>query len=183
VSVRLPALRQRGADSAIKPASRATKTVTVSTSDNAGNTVSKQLTITVVAPGTAGGGTTVSPPSNSQIGQQGGGRGGTQTLTITGAHGGAFSLVVPTRLSLHLAHRGLLLDLTAPAAGSVELTLMKGSRRLARGKLAFGGPGSSGFKMILPASLKPGHYRLKIKFTPRTGKDAATRTITITAVK
>lgn len=188
-----------------------TYVVKVTTQDGAGNTGSNTLTINVAPAstggtgggntggtggsggntggssggnaGAGGGGSVVTPAANSQIGQQGGAGGGTQTLSVGGSTGPILKVVVPTHVSLHhLAHHQLLLDLTAPSAGTVQLTLTKGHRQVAHGKLHFRGPGSAGFKLGLPRSLKPGHYRLSIKFSPTSGKGGASRTIGILVV-
>jgi hypothetical protein len=73
--------------------------------------------------------------------------------------------------------------LGAPRAGTVQLLLASGRRHLAHGKINFNGRGTTGFRLKLPASLKPGRYRLTVSFTPRGGGATVTRTVTIIVVK
>jgi hypothetical protein len=60
---------------------------------------------------------------------------------------------------------------------------MKGHRQMAHGKVHFSAAGSAGFKLGLPGSLKPGRYRLNVKFSPKSGRGGGSRIINIIVVR
>ncbi|MEV4422728.1 PKD domain-containing protein [Patulibacter sp. NPDC049589] len=117
-----------------------------------------------------GGATTVAPPSASSISKDAGG-GGTQQATV-----GALRIVAPKRFDR--TKRRLPLRATLSKAGTVEVELRKGSKRIVRGTAVAKKAGTAGITLKLPKRLAAGTYRLRVVFRPRTGR-AVTKTLTV----
>jgi hypothetical protein len=177
----------------------------VTTSDKAGNSAEKQVPLMVSAPSSGGpgstgpgstgpgntgpgssgpgssGGTLTPPPTSTQVGQQG--PGGTQTTSISAGHAAALKLIAPNKVSLRQSHHRLLLEISVPAAGEIDLVLRHGHNRLARGHVKLGRKRAIGFVLTLPGSVSPGRLQLEITFTLRGERKGSTHTLTITFTK
>jgi PKD repeat protein len=152
--------------------------VKLTTSDGAGNTGEGKKVITVNPPQTGGGtggegGTITPPPSNGNISNEAGG-GGTQTTTVSG-----LQVVAPKRFKLRKGHRKLPMAFTSSGPGAVNVMLTRRGKTVARGAATFTRAGRVGFKLKLPAKLKPGAYKLKIKFKPKGSSQASTKTLAV----
>jgi PKD repeat protein len=152
--------------------------VKLTTSDGAGNAGEAKKVITVNPPQTGGGtggegGTITPPPTNNGISNEAGG-GGTQTTMISG-----LQVVAPKRFKLRKGHRNLPMAFTSSGPGTVEVTLTRRGKAVARGGATFTRAGRVGFKLKLPAKLKPGSYKLKIRFKPKGSSQASTKTLKI----
>ena len=170
-----------------------TYTITLSSGDNVGNPGQATQTITVTPPpppgsGPAGGGTstggggTVTPaPTASQIAQQVGVKGGAGATQTTSA--GALDVLTAKKLVLSKKLKALPLALTADTAGRATFALIRSGRIAAKAGLTITKPGSLGFRLKLPRSLKAGRYSLKISFTPTGASKASIKTIKVTFVK
>jgi hypothetical protein len=79
--------------------------------------------------------------------------------------------------------KALPLALTADTAGRATFALIRSGRIVAKAGLTITKPGSLGFRLKLPKSLKAGRYSLKISFTPTGAAKASVRTIKVTFVK
>jgi len=152
--------------------------VKLTTADGAGNGGEAKQVITVNPPrsggGTGGeGGTITPPPTNNNISNEAGG-GGTQTTTISG-----LQVVAPKRFKLRRGHRKLPMAFTSSGPGTVGVTLARRGKAVARGAATFTRAGRVGFKLKLPAKLKPGIYKLKIRFKPKGSSQASTKTLKV----
>jgi plastocyanin len=150
----------------------------VSTTDGAGNTGEGTQTITVNPPATGGGtggtgGTITPPPTNKSIGNEAGG-GGVQQTTFAG-----LGVVAPKTFKIRKGHRKLPLALTSSGPGKLTVALALGRKVVARGAATFTRAGRFGFKLKLPAKMKPGKYKLKISFKPAGATKTVTQTLTI----
>ena len=150
----------------------------VSTTDGAGNTGEGTQTITVNPPATGGGsggsgGTITPPPDNKSIGNQTGG-GGVQETTFAG-----LGVVAPKSFTMKKGRRKLPLALTSAGPGRLTVALALGRKVVARGAATFTRAGRFGFKLKLPAKMKPGKYKLKIGFKPAGATKTVTQTLTI----
>ena len=150
----------------------------VSTTDGAGNTGEGRQVITVNPPaqggGTGGtGGTITPPPSNQSIGNEAGG-GGVQQTTFAG-----LGVVAPKKFKLRRGHRKLPLALTSSGPGKLTVALALGRKVVARGGATVTRAGRFGFKLKLPAKMKPGKYKLKLGFKPTGSAKTFTKTLTI----
>jgi PKD repeat protein len=168
-----------------------TYTITMSSGDNAGNPNQATQTITVTQPppgggapggGTStGGGSVTPPPTAAQIAQQSGVPGGAGATQTTSA--GALDVLTAKKLKLGKRLKALPLALTADTAGRATFALIRSGRIAAQAGINITKPGSLGFKLKLPKSLKAGRYRLKISFTPTGASKASVKTISVTFVK
>ncbi len=177
-----------------------TYTITMSSGDKVGNASQATQTITVTTPpptgggtpgggtpgpgggtATGGGGTVTPPPTASQIAQQVGVSGGAGATQTTSA--GALDVLTARKLKLTRKLKALPLALTAETAGRATFALVRSGRIAARAGLNITKPGSLGFRLKLPKSLKAGRYSLKISFTPAGATRASVKTIPITLVK
>jgi PKD repeat protein len=170
-----------------------TYTITMSTGDNVGNAAQATKTITVATPpppgsgppgggtSTGGGGTVTPPPTAAQIAQQVGVSGGAGATQTTSA--GGLDVLTAKKLTLSKRLKALPLALTADTAGRATFALIRSGRIVARAGLTITKPGSLGFRLKLPKSLKAGRYRLKISFTPTGASTASIKTITVTFVR
>jgi plastocyanin len=152
--------------------------VKLTTSDGAGNPGEAKQVITVNPPqsggGTGGdGGTITKPPTNNNISNEAGG-GGTQTTTISG-----LQVVAPKRFKLRKGHRTLPMSFTSSGPGQLNVTLSRRGKAAARGAATFTRAGRFGFKLKLPAKLKPGSYKLNVKFKPKGSSHASSKTLKI----
>ena len=152
--------------------------VKLTTSDGAGNAGEAKKVIIVNPPQTGGGtggegGTITKPPTNNSISNEAGG-GGTQTTTVSG-----LQVVAPKRFKLRKGHRKLPMSFTSGGPGTVEVTLTRRGKAVARGGATFTRAGRFGFKLKLPAKLRAGSYKLKIKFKPKGASQASTKTLKI----
>jgi plastocyanin len=152
--------------------------VKLTTSDGAGNPGEGKKVITVNPPQTGGGtggegGTITKPPTNGGISNEAGG-GGTQTTTVSG-----LQVVAPKRFKLRKGHRKLPMAFTSSGPGAVTVMLTRRGKTVARGAATLMRAGRIGFKLKLPAKLKPGKYKLKIKFKPKGSSQTATKTLTV----
>jgi plastocyanin len=152
--------------------------VKLTTSDGAGNPGEAKQVITVNPPqsggGTGGdGGTITKPPTNNNISNEAGG-GGTQTTTIAG-----LQVVAPKRFKLRKGHRTLPMSFTSGGPGQLNVTLSRRGKAFARGAATFTRAGRFGFKLKLPAKLKPGSYKLNVKFKPKGSSHASSKTLKI----
>jgi plastocyanin len=150
----------------------------VSTTDGAGNTGEGTQVITVNPPATGGGtggtgGTITPPPTNKSIGNEAGG-GGVQETTFAG-----LGVVAPKTFKIRKGHRKLPLALTSAGPGRLTVALALGRKVIARGAATFTRAGRFGFKLKLPATMKPGKYKLKIGFKPAGATKTVTQTLTI----
>ena len=152
--------------------------VRLTTSDGAGNAGEATKVITVNPPQTGGGtggegGTITKPPTNNNISNEAGG-GGTQTTMVSG-----LQVVAPKRFKLRKGHRKLPMSFTTSGPGSVEVTLTRRGKAFARGAATFTRAGRVGFMLKLPAKLKPGSYKLKIRFKPKGSSKASIKTLKV----
>jgi plastocyanin len=150
----------------------------LSTTDNAGNPGEGTQVITVNPPASGGGtggtgGTITPPPTNNSINNESGG-GGTQETTV-----GSLEVLAPKKFKIRKGHRKLPLALTSSAAGRLTVALALGRKVVARGGATFMRAGIFGFKLKLPAKMKPGKYKLKISFKPTGSTKALTKTLGI----
>ena len=174
-----------------------TYTITMSSSDNVGNANQATRTITVTTPPPAGGGTPGSgvpgggttgtggtitpPPTASQIAKQVGVSGGAGATQTTSA--GSLDVLTARRLRITKKLKALPLALTAQTAGRATFALVRSGRIVAKAALNVTKPGSLGFRLKLPRSLKAGRYSLKISFTPAGAARASIKTISVTFIK
>jgi PKD repeat protein len=151
--------------------------VKLTTTDGAGNTgeAKKVITVTPSALGGSGaiGGTITAPPSSQSISSQSGG-GGTQKTTFAG-----LQVVAPKTFRIRKDRRTLPLTLTSASAGRVQISLTRGRKVVARGAATFTRPETFGFKLKLPARMKPGVHTLKITLKPKESSKATTKTLKI----
>ena len=150
----------------------------VSTTDGAGNTGEGTQVITVNPPATGGGtggtgGTITPPPTHNSVNNEAGG-GGTQKTTFAG-----LGVVAPKTFKIRKGHRRLPLALTSSGPGKLTVGLALGRKVIARGAATFTRAGRFGFKLKLPAKMKPGKYKLKIGFKPAGATKTVTQTLTI----
>jgi PKD repeat protein len=150
----------------------------VSTTDGAGNTGEGKQIITVNPPATGGGtggtgGTITPPPTDKSIGNEAGG-GGIQETTFAG-----LGVVAPKKFKIRRGHRKLPLALTSAGPGRMTVALALGRKVVARGAATFSRAGRFGFRLKLPAKMKPGKYKLKIGFKPAGSTKTFTKTLAI----
>ena len=186
-----------------------TFTITMSSTDKVGNASQATQTITVTSPppvvppgsgatpggtggtsgagaagtpagsGTAGsGGTVTPPPSAAQITQLVGGS-GVAGATQRGSAGG-LDVLTASKVKLTKKLKALPLALTAASAGRATFALVIGGRIVSQAGLDVTSPGSIGFRLKVPAALRPGRYRLKISFTPKGASVASVKTLAVT---
>ena len=180
-----------------------TYTITMSSADNVGNANQATQTITVTTPppagggtpgggtpgsgtpgggtATGGGGTVTPPPTASEIAKQVGVSGGAGATQTTSA--GALDVLTARKLKITKKLKALPLALTAETAGRATFALIRSGRIAARSGLNITKPGSLGFRLKLPKSMKAGRYSLKISFTPTGASKASLKTIAVTFVK
>jgi plastocyanin len=125
--------------------------------------------------GTTGATATTTPVTTTVISQQSGG-GGAQSASL----GGALDVIAPRKL---VAGKQLLLALTPDTAGSLQVSLLKGSKVVARKAAVFGAGGTYSVKVKVPAKVKPGTYRLKLSFTPKGANKAIGKALRLKVVK
>ncbi len=167
------------------------------TTDGAGNAGAGTVTITVAAlPASHGG----DGGSSGGSGQTGGG-GGTSGVTLTGtpitpgtiaaqAGGGGtqrasiagLDVLAPRRFSAG-RRTSVPLAFTVDVAGKLEVTLLKGSRIVARKGAMFGKPGTYGMSLKVSKRLKAGTYALRFVFTPTGASKAVTKRLTLKVVR
>ena len=155
--------------------------VTLATADGAGNPGQAKQTITVsAAPDTGGGvgtggtgGTIIEPPTKTSISDQSGG-GGTQKTTVAG-----LKVLAPKKFKIRKGRRTLLMSLSSAQAGRVKVALRRGPKVVARGAATFRKAGLFGFKLKLPAKLKPGAYELVVSFKPKGVSKTTTKKLRI----
>jgi hypothetical protein len=111
------------------------------------------------------------PPTNKSIGNEAGG-GDIQTFAGLG-------VVAPKSFKIRKGHRKLPLALTSSGPGKLGVALSLGRKVVARGAATFTRAGRFGFKLKLPARMKPGKYRLKISFKPAGATKTVTKTLRI----
>ena len=150
----------------------------LSTTDGAGNTGEGKQIITINPPATGGGtggtgGTITPPPTNKSIGNEAGG-GGVQQTTFAG-----LGVVAPKKFKIRKGHRKLPLALTSAGPGRMTVALALGRKVVSRGAATFTRAGRFGFKLKLPAKMKPGKYKLKIGFKPTGSTKTFRKTLTI----
>ncbi len=150
----------------------------LSTTDGAGNTGEGKQVITVNPPSAGGGsggtgGTITPPPTNTSILNESGG-GGLQETTFAG-----LKVVAPKKFKIRRGHRKLPLALTSAGPGRVTVALALARKVVARGAATFTRAGRFGFRLKLPAKMKPGRYKLKISFKPKGSPRAITKTLRI----
>ncbi|MBS1879727.1 MAG: PKD domain-containing protein [Actinobacteria bacterium] len=121
-----------------------------------------------------GAATAIAPLAPSAISQAGGG-GGTRSATL-----GKLRIIAPR--SFRSGRAQLKLSVTFVRAGSLKLTLTKGSARISRGTLAATKPGTAGFALRVPKTLRPGAYKLEASFQPR-GEKAVTKSLPLTVLR
>lgn len=169
--------------------------------DGAGNKGSGSVTVVVSGSGggSGGGGST---PGGSSPGSGGGQTGGGGSVAAGGAvsviaapsagavgrvngsgatqqlKAGGLRLVAPKSFLLAPTRRTLRLRAAIAGAGTVTLTLARGSKRVARGTVRAKRAGTFGVALRLPASLKAGRYALTAAFTAAGGATVK-RTATI----
>jgi len=125
----------------------------------------------------AAGAATVTPaPSTGTISRDSGG-GGTQELKA-----GALRVVAPKRFALSAKRTRLGLRATLSAPGTVDVSLLKGSKRAVRGTVRATRAGTIGVALRLSTKLKAGRYTLQVTFRPTSGK-AVTKKVGITITK
>jgi hypothetical protein len=169
-----------------------TYTITMAGGDNVGNPGQAAQTITIAPPlppgsgpaggGTStGGGTVTAPPTASEIAKQVGVKGGAGATQTTSA--GALDVLTAKKLKLSKKLKTLPLALTADTAGRATFALVRSGRIVSKAGLTITKPGSLGFRLKLPKSLKAGRYSLKISFTPKGASKASVKTISVTFLK
>jgi hypothetical protein len=120
-------------------------------------------------------------PTASEIAKQAGVTGGAGATQTTSA--GALDVLTAKKLVLTKKLKALPLALTADTAGRATFALIRSGRIAAKAGLNITKPGSLGFRLKLPKSLKAGRYSLKISFTPTGASKASIKTIKVTFVK
>jgi hypothetical protein len=128
--------------------------------------------------GGSSGGSVTSPLGSNTISKLSGG-GGTRHTTV-----GALSVLAPK--SFRLAKKGrsrLPLALTAGAAGSVTVALVRRGRVLAHGRVKITRPGTFGFKLKLPRRVSTGTASLKVTFLARGASHARVKTLRLKILK
>ena len=141
-------------------ATKGLRTVTVTTTDNAGNQSTKSIPVDVTETGETGtpGGT------------------GTQTGSV-----GALTVLAPKKLSLKKSKRKLRLVLTPSTLGKASITLKRGKRKVASRQVTFTSTRAVSAVLRLPKSARRGRHKLVIVFTDTGGaKKTTTLKLTLT---
>jgi|GEM_PF-5343273 len=105
--------------------------------------------------------TAIAPLAASALGKANGG--GTRSATV-----GKLKITAPS--SFTAGRTRLKLTATFGQPGSLEVTLLKGKRPIARGKLLATQPGTAGVALKVPKQLPPGAYQLTVTYRPSSGK-------------
>jgi len=156
--------------------------------DNAGNPAVATRTITITPAGSSGSnvgpgvkeGTTGVTPTETQVTRevivQQNGASGAQTASV-----GNLDVLAPK--SFRAGRKNLVLALTPDSAGKLQVSLLRGSKIVARKGAVFGGGGTYALKLKVPAKLKPGRYALKLSFTPKGATKAQAKTLRLKVVR
>ncbi len=139
---------------------------------------------------TTPGGTTTTPGAATTGGTGGagggpsGGSGAGATATGSGAaSAAALKVTAPKTLTLSSARPKLGLSVTVPAAGRVDVVLLRSGRTAARATARATKAGTVRLAPRLPARTRPGTYRLRVTFRPKAGGRAITKQLTVKVAK
>ena len=165
--------------------------------DNAGNVgvATRTITITPAGSGTGGGGggggggttvpgtqngtTGVTPTQNQvtpEVIVQQNGSNGAQSTSV-----GNLDVIAPRTFTA--GRKNLVLALTPDTAGKLQVTLLRGSKIVARKGAVFGAGGTYALRLRVPAKIKPGIYRLKLSYTPDGAPRAQQKTLRVKVVR
>jgi PKD repeat protein len=158
--------------------------VTLTGQDNAGNSGSGHVTITVTAAssnggssGSGGSGASGGGSGSGGSGASGSGTPGANSTSSTQTSVGGLQVSAPAAVS-HKAHT--LKVTVSGAGGAVTLKLLKGSEVIATGHGTAHKKGSHTLTLKLPKGLKPGAYKLRITFKTHGKTTSETLTVTLT---